>query len=75
MRRFPMKFTYFCYDWERNRLTMLGLILAISIINLVATAGFIGIWVYDHFKYNTIIVDENNNEIDNKFVKMLGKIM
>ena len=54
---------------------MLGLILAISIINLVATAGFIGIWVYDHFKYNTIIVDENNNEIDNKFVKMLGKIM
>lgn len=54
---------------------MLGLILAISIINLVATTGFIGIWVYDHFKYNTIIVDEDNNEIDNKFVKMLGKIM
>lgn len=54
---------------------MLGLILVIGIINLAATAGIIGIWIYDHFKYDTVIMDENDNEVDNKFVKMLGKMM
>ena len=54
---------------------MLGLILVIGIINLAATAGFIGIWIYDHFKYDTVIVNEDDNEIDNKFIKMIGKIM
>jgi len=54
---------------------MLVVILIIMILNLLSTAGLIGIWIYDHFKYDTVIMDEEGEEIDSKIKKIIGNIV
>ena len=53
---------------------MLTIILVICLFNTLAICGLVGIMIYDNKKYDTIIEDENGNEIiDNTGVNWILK--
>ena len=53
---------------------MLTAILILCLINTLAIGGLVGIMIYDNKKYDTIIEDENGNEItDNTGVNWILK--
>jgi len=54
---------------------MLTAILILCFVNTASIAALVGLKIYDNSRYETVIEDALGQQVDNKMVSLLSKLM
>ena len=54
---------------------MLGVILVLCFFNTISIIALVGLKIYDSSRYETVIEDSSGQQVDNKMVNLLSKLV